>query len=435
MNNLYWQKEKKIPLPVAILIIFFMVGGIVNFFKTQPATKTQASGIKISKLEILNLTDNSAVIFWQTDIPSLGWVYFGTKENQLNQMAFDIRDIKNQKKQWINHFVPLKNLTPNQTYFFLIANEKGIIKKGNQPFSFKTKLQRPKLTNLSPATGKVYQKNGLPLKNGIVILKIEEAEPLGDLTKETGEYLVPLYYITKKDSFEFFQPSFKTPVIIEIFDEEKNYSLIKTTFEKTTPLPQPVIIGKNYDFTNDNEKVLSAVEKNEKIILPKITIIFPKENAVISGKKPLFKGTALPQKKIKVVINPEKQIFEIYSDKDGVWSLIPFYELKPGKYQLIVTTNNEKENPITLTRNFIIGKSGEAVLGEATPSADLSPTSTPTPFQNPTSTPTSVFTPTPTTVYVASPTLSPPISGINFLYIVILSISLIMVGLGLVFVF
>jgi uncharacterized surface anchored protein len=66
---------------------------------------------------------------------------------------------------------------------------------------------------------------------------------------------------------------------------------------------------------------------------------------------------------------------------DGMWRYTPPKPLSEGKQSVTITTSDAKNQTVALTHVFEILKSGTQVLGEATPSATLTPTidMTPTP--------------------------------------------------------
>lgn len=96
-------------------------------------------------------------------------------------------------------------------------------------------------------------------------------------------------------------------------------------------------------------------------------------------------------------------------------------------------TQGKDKKTVTLKRSFSIAKSGEQVLGEATEEATptvVLPTSTPSPVLSVTTTPD--YSPYPTTEL----TPTPPVSGSLLIpYSMIVSGSLILLGLGIMLVF
>lgn len=432
MYSLY-RKERKIPTLVGLFFILILMASLSLVLEQQKKTSIKAALLKLERLEITNLTHNSATIFWRTSEKTVSWLRFGKKENQLNKQVFDDRDVENNKNFYFNHYVNLKNLQPNTKYFFEIVTAKGLVRKqDNSSFIFTTKAQPPQPTTLKPVAGKILDKNSQPLENAIVLLKIEGAELLSDRTRGNGEWLISLYYLTKNQSNEFFPLKQDTPVNLEIISEKGNKTLVKGSLNQLTPLKQTITIGENYNFFQKKEnRVLS--ETTEIQPANKIDIIFPEENAAIPGLKPTFRGVALPNKKIKIIIESNQpQIYEAYTDNDGIWKLTPFYNLQPGKHRLTVITKDENGKEVKIARNFTILKSGEAVLGEATPSATITPSPSPTLMSTPRPTVTAALTPTQAISPTALPTESPPTSGIGFIPLSILGGALFVLGLGLV---
>lgn len=418
----YNFNRKKIPTPLALLFLLMIVLSVSFLARRVNRVAIQARKLPVELLKVTNITYNSATIFWRSQKKEVGWIIYGEEKNNLNQTRFDDRDLEKQKNNYFNHYMTLDFLKENTKYFFKIANSKGLLGNvGNIPFELVTQLKFTLTTNVKPAFGRVLNKNGAPVTDGIVVLTMAGASPLSTLTKNTGEWLIPLYYLTKEGEMGLFLPKPETAVTIEIINEDGLTSQIKTTFASVSPLPQTVILGENYDFKGENINVLSQTD-NRLSSGKDLEIIFPKEGATIPGRIPLFKGTALPGKKVTlfITIGRNTRSFEITTKKDGIWEFTPFFEFQPGKYKTTVTTKNESGKEIKQERAFTIAKSGEAVLGEATPSATVAVTPT-------------LPSPSPTATVV--PTATPPVTGINFTPLVVSSSALIILGIGLLMIF
>ncbi len=118
-----------------------------------------------------------------------------------------------------------------------------------------------------------------------MLLGFEDEVFASTLTKSTGEWLIPLNYKKLSSS---------SKIKIEIISESNQISTIITNIDKISPLPKTVIIGKNYDFIQE-DKVLSATSEISTTGEKKdVEIIYPKEDAVIPGRIPLIKGLAPP---------------------------------------------------------------------------------------------------------------------------------------------
>lgn len=436
MYHKYLKKsnEKKVPTVFLFFYLFFLFFFINRYFKNirQPIISKAINLTIIDQLEVINITDRSAVVFWRTKKKLPSSLIFGTESKKVETELNDIRSINNLPYISYNHFVYLKDLMPGRKYYFKIKVFDQIFQDGNQPLAFKTKNNFIAFNNIPPFFGKV-KKDREKIDDGVIILTIDGAELLGDYLKENGEWVIPLHYLIKKNTDEQFYPKENTKVSIKIFNN--NHSMeIKTFFSNLHNLPKEIIFGQSYDFYSfDKEKnVLS--EKINKNFNRNFDIIFPKEGAVIPGRKPLIKGISNPNSKIKVIFDNPRQIYEIFSDKDGIWLLSPFYDLNFGK-RIIIVSGEFDGKSVKLERSFVIPKSGELVLGEATLSAQTKPKEEITPILTSTPTPFETLTPTISTTtdltyerQNINPTQPMPVSGFEVSYFKVLGIFFVIIG-------
>lgn len=437
-SNYYVKKEKKVPSIVVLSIIVGMIFGVNTYFNKPAVTKTEASPTKINKFEFSNETNNSITIFWRTEEETSGWIIYGEQSGKTDKIAFDERDFEDRPSQYKNHYVTIKNLNDNAKYYFYLVIDNKIIKNSVVPLTFITKNKLAAKSNSQPAIGKVVGKNSLPLDQGVVFLRIDGIGTLSTLTETTGEWIIPTYFLTKINTSDQFFPSSETSVRIEIFDELGNASLVETVFNKISPVPQTIKLGENFTFKSTDDNVLGEATKSEVKTATSETTIktavstdfeinFPKENASIDSFKPLFKGLAPVGKKLLAQIVSKKEKNEIsqkyyfYPDSKGKWSYSPLINISAGEYIFRISFLDEKNKEKLATRSFVIIKSGEAVLGSATPEAVIvTATATPT---------VSIYKKPP------SPTSPVTVSGDNSTPIAIGSIALTIIGLGLVLIF
>lgn len=413
-SDIYLKRDKKIPTLLAILIACFVGLFFIRLF-TQTAVPSKAEKKTVKRLEITNISSNQTAIYWQTDRKTVGWLLYGDKENRVNIPVYDDRDLLQNKLGYMNHYVTVKHLKENQTYFFKLVNDNKLEDNGNLPFTFKTRENEKDFKGRNPAYGKVIQANGLPLENAVVILRVEKDSLFSSLSKSTGEWLIPLNGITT---------SADEKVTIEIIGEQEN-SQVVTDLSNVSPLPQTIIIGKNFDFTSSND-VLSATSMTAPSSTNKeIDILYPRENALIPGYMPLIKGMAVPNSDVIITVQSSTILTSrVKADNKGLWSLNLPSSLSPGDHTITIKTLDRTGNQVTLQRKFFIAKNGEQVLGSATPEGTITE---------------SPETPTPTTGVYMSPTQpltpTPPVSGNNITIPFAGAASLIIVGLGLMLVF
>ena len=375
----------------------------------------------------MNPLPNQVGIFWQTDEKETGWVIFGQNEGSLDKVALDEREIQDKRNLLYNHITFLKNLQPDSRYFYkIVSNNQLVEAEAGGAFTFSTPSSLSPVASLNPAYGKIIKENGEPEENAIVFLLVDQAYSLLTLTKSTGEWLIPLNTLLNKSTLKIQTVGAEDKLLIEILSDDKKRTQITTRYSSVSPLPQTVIMGKDYDFLQE-DNILSAQAVN-KGRASKIDILFPKDSAVIPGGKPIIKGTAIPGAVVEVSIDSAKSYkFKADADKDGVWSVVLTEELSVGTHTLKITTKDEKGKNVELTRKFMIAKSGEQVLGEAT--AGATATVTPSPSPSPVLSPTSIST------LPVTESASPPVPGMDIGPMGAASASLIILGLGILLAF
>lgn len=438
-SNLYLNKERKLPTAVGFLFVLFISIVFSRFFFGM-AGSSKAS-LKVAKrVEIVNLSPIQASIFWQTDQAESGWIIYSETENKENKIAFDEKDLNNlseQKGKYITHLATLKELIPGKKYFFkIVSNDNQIIAQPDgSSFNFITPQNNiNSLQNINPAFGKILQSNSIdPLINSYIILSIKNGYSLLTQIKSEGDgsWLIPLNQIYAKDSQNILTISDKDKIIIEIVTSEGESLTITTVKSKISPLPQTIVFSKdkNYIFVEENN-VLSASTNLEAATNQQVEILYPKENSLIPGSIPLIKGTALPLTKIEISVNSKKTYSAVTtSDNKGNWSYLLPENLELGPHTIIIKTKDKVGKEITLTRRFtIIAQQGNEgrVLGTASGEPTIIFTITPTPTKI------ISYSPTPS---ISNITTTPPVSGSNFIGIIFSSLSLIIIGGGILLAF
>ena len=414
-SRLYFKKDFKIPTFFGVLLLVIAVYFSLRIIH-RSVSYSKASVKNIKKLIVTDISYTSANIYWFTEESQTGWVIYGKSANKLDQVGFDNRDLSTKKGEYHNHFISLRDLSPATEYYFAIVSQSRLILKNDQlPFSFKTLSNQVKLKNLKPAYGKVIDVNNKPIKDAIVLLSLND-KYYSNLTKSSGEWLIPI---------NIEEGGIPKKVQIEIISEDKKISSIITSLDKITPLPQVVVIGKNYNFYEKGETLSAQTAFSSYPREEKIDVFYPKENASVPGFFPLIKGTALPNNEVLIFLDSSKKYSaRVKADTKGFWSFSMPIPLALGKNRLIITTKDKDGKTVRISRNFYVaGDSGSTVLGEATPSATI------------------ILSPTPTInyYYIPSPTAIPtptsPVSGENYLNLAFLSLSLLFIGIGLMLVF
>src|SRR3990167_976833 len=173
-SRFYFRDKGKIPVPLAVVLLFvvaLLMGSV--FLKTGPAS-LRASKKNAKRVEVTNLSPVQASVFWQSEQIEEGFLFYGNNLNAVNTLALDDRDVASKKSQFLNHYVTLRNLEANRTYFFkIVSNNQVIIKPDGTPFSFKTPAILGASSSLSPAHGTVLKESLVGEENALVMLTVD----------------------------------------------------------------------------------------------------------------------------------------------------------------------------------------------------------------------------------------------------------------------
>lgn len=112
MQMASFQKTAKI---LGLIVLMLLVlGGVIVLGKGASSYFAKASSCQAQKVTAANLTENSAVITWQSDDISQGRVEYGTNASNLTFSAPEATSGK-------DHNVRLTLLTPNTVYYYLVT--------------------------------------------------------------------------------------------------------------------------------------------------------------------------------------------------------------------------------------------------------------------------------------------------------------------------
>jgi hypothetical protein len=427
-TNLYTNTgaNRKIPTILGILLILFVV---VFFFSltNKTAVPSRASKVNVKRAEVTNLSPIQVTVYWQTDAKETGWIIYGNTKEQLTKIALDDRDVADKKTAYTNHYVTLRNLKPGSHYYYaMISANQKIVKPDGNLFEFTTPFNSTAKTKIDPSTGKVLKANLNPLGSAIVLLFVDEKTlPLSTMTKESGEWLVPLNTFFDKTTYEEKHFSGDERARIEIISEEEGITTITSRLKDLALRNESVVIGKNYNFIDSNDVLsASAVFKNEQSN-KNISIVYPLEGSLIPGRRPLVKGTAVPGMEISITINSPKTFSaRVTADKDGNWNYLIPEDLELGQHTVTVKVKDRFGKETISSRVFtIVANAGNEAKVLGTASGE----------------PTITYAPTPTSVPIVLSTATPEPTlkkaGISSLIPIISGISLLIIGSGILLVF
>lgn len=403
MNN-----ESRIPTLLGIFIIAVSLASTVFLFNNAKSFLSRASSDLIPReVKITNLSTVGFAVSWITSVPTSGSVNYGIEK--LENIASDDRDLEKGKTgQYLTHHVTLRYLTAGTKYQFEIISGGKAFNYNGEPYLQKTEASVPEINSAPPAYGKVLLPDGAPSADTLVYLNLSSGFTYSTFVKPSGSWLI---------NFSNAQPnSAEEKIVLNL--KKESFSEIITTADKLSPVPE-IILGKNYDFRQNEEKVkgISTFKLPDSEKTP--SLITPASGSAIPNDRPLFSGTGIPGKDIAIEIHSSTTVRgETIVDQAGNWQWSPPAGLPPGEHTVTVKTTDQTGNLLEFVKNFLVLASGSSVVEAATPSASpLLPSPTPTPliFASPAAT---------SSTAPASGNLTPTI------FILLISLTLIILGSG-----
>lgn len=373
------KAKKSIPTLLAFFLIltavtaslFLLKKGGTGFLGAAPQTIPQ-------QIKVTNIDANSFTISWITDQETVGLVKYGT--------SLSLAQTQAQAQANLLHYLKIENLQPETKYYFKIGDQSYEVTTG--PY-----LQTAALADA--AYGQVFQPDGTPSQGAIVYLTLAGASPLSSLSQADGHWTIPLSMTRTADLTRYLDYD-RASASEEIFVQAGRWgeATALVTSQNDSPVPE-ITLGQTYDFrqpalvqpTQSSETQNSGFNLNplnlERPEISPLTILNPEEGEGINTLRPEFQGTGLQGETVTLILesSPSFEV-EVLIDENGQWHWVPPTNLEPGVHTITMTTADGK----TISREFTILAAGGADLPAftATPSGQVSPTSTPSP------TPTSV---------------------------------------------
>lgn len=441
MNNLW---NKRIPTLFGLLAI---VAGIAmtSFLTKQGAllTGNASPSDNPTNVQISNISDTSFTVSYTTSDSVIGSLNYGETSNG-GTTALDDRDKTPTAHK--THFITVKNLKPQTTYYFSIISGSNTYINNGLSYSTKTGflLNPSNAQQRGEVSGKAILPDGSSAKDTIVILSIPGAQSLSTITKDDGSYNIAVNLLRSSDLSSYF--SIPSDAMLKLnLNTDSLSSIAKLSKDEASFVPT-ITLSNNYDFTTGNSPL-----ETEDIATPSASTAFPtatpsaktssspqiltpKKDQSFSDDQPLFKGTALPNQAIQISIHSDQAInATVTSDGYGNWTYRPDSSLEPGTHTISITTKDTFGILKTITQQFTVYASGSQVGESATSSATLTPTITLTPIPTTTIAPIATQTPTititPTQIITASPTAALPPTGSSTVQIYgIFGVALIIIG-------
>ena len=411
--------HKRIPNLFAFILLALGIGvtsylvqtGVVVVGRATPDRQPQ-------NVVISNITNSSFTVSFTTN-EKVQAALSVAEVGKNPQIFFDNRVKSGTQTPYASHFITVPNLSADTPYQFEIISDGEIFTNNGGSYTTKT---APNLNSTAKSLGEISGKTILPdgtaANDAVVIVEIPGGQILSTVTGSGGEYKLILDKVRTQDLKAYLDIPQSTQVVIKLMSGSLKTTITSTLLDASN-LPTSTL-SYNYNFVaveGEEFATSSSVLKapTPQVKFGEIKITTPTENQSFVDTRPLFRGTAVPNQTVKILI--DKTPSSTIADRNGLWTHRPDSPLSAGPHKLTVQTQDAFGISRSLSANFTIFPSGTRVSQTATPSATLIPTSAPTstPTKTPTLVPTSsqaastpttslTQTPTPTLTAITNPT-------------------------------
>src|SRR3989344_470473 len=233
----------KIPTLLGLALLFTATFlGVAIYLYNQEVDKKIRTSVEPQNINIINITDTGATIYWQTKVETTGIIHFG-QTTKLNQGQQEDQDGRQTKK---THFITINGLDSETKYNFKIKN--GNFTFPAETLNFTTaKADQKTLTVAKPLTGKVVEPNLEPAEEGMVFLEIPGASKAGSPISSAGNFIIPLANLYTEDLKSRFEIKDGTEGKLTII-KDNLISEVKIMLPQPESFP-PIILGQNSDFS------------------------------------------------------------------------------------------------------------------------------------------------------------------------------------------
>ena len=442
MNNI-------IKIPTIIGVLFLLAGlaaGIILIQNTKVFRSGAAATAMPKDVRITNITEGSFTVTWRTDSKTVGFVQYGESQNNLGQTAEEeTSDAANV------HFVDVKNLKEQDTYYFKIYSEGDVYDENGVPWTANTGANIGEPESSIIMSGKI-EEVGSADGHSIVIATVPGGSPLSVLTSDSGSWLINLAHTRTSALNSYASIDTKLTVVEILVQGSTQIATAKITPEagKYTPT---IKLGSVNDFTNTlpggsevpgselslpnniptPESKFSVEETNIQGNDKPVTLESIDDGETVNTDTPEFFGEGPPGTEITVTIESDPVTQTANVGANGAWQITTPQNLEPGDHKVTVSWRDALGVLRTFTRSFVVS-AAEGPAFEASSSASLTPTptttatATATPTLSPTATP--LVSPTATTSTVPLPvtgTLTPTIA------LFIMSVGLVLTACAIAF--
>ncbi len=414
--------NRKVPAYAGIFVLLMTLGLTVLLSGNSVQFVSKATiGSEPKNLQVSNITATSFTVSYETDQTAVSTIAYG-KDSSLGNVAQDVRDIQNGGPvEHRIHYVTIQNLEPGTRYYYTITSGATVADNSGSPFEITTpaNVSSPPPAN-GTISGSVALEDGTFPNESIVYISSDNSQLISALVQPDGRFTTSLAQLRTKDLATYLPILEKTPLKITATNAALQ-SEVSVVGEQLAEVPK-IILSKNYDFTLSGDDPLASDSGSsasqsagfpifdEQVSVNSPTITTPEDQQIFKDPQPLFKGRALPNTGIEIVISSDNEIVaSLQSDSTGLWEFRPPVELSPGPHTITISSIDAKGALQKLSRSFTVNASGgqftEPSVSPIQPTQG--PPVTPTVASLPSPTPTLAPSPTATPTAIPSPTIDP----------------------------
>jgi hypothetical protein len=422
----------KMPTILGLILVITIMSGIIILERTFRSPSMASESQAPENIHTTNVSDTTFTFSWTTQLPASGTILVSTTGKN-NYMYYDERDATGKLGLYVTHSITVRDAKPSNDYSIsLLSNGKQYLDHGIAFVVHTPVTLSPNSNGLGPAYGIMRATNDEPIEGALVYLTIDGGQELSAMTKASGLWLIPLNQMRTGDLTAYLPTVERMTENIFVRANNLESSAITDTLNDS-PVPE-MTVGKTYDFRRQqaNTPQAKTLALQTETSLPAngtvlgqttrrsfpVSLTSPAEGAAVVTTLPFIKGTGVPDAFVGISLG----ITQIISgstrvDTNGLWNFTPPKKLGTGKQSVTISTVTDQGKPVAITHTFQVMKSGTQVLGDATPSATLTPENTPI----------VTISPTPETTPESSLSGEPPPTSGNELPTIVL----ILLGIGL----
>ena len=233
------MKNYSLPTILGLFIVgvWVTVGFIFNQNR-ELSTAIKAGDFKPKNVKVSNITDSSAAISWESDIPADFDLHWSKKRGLLDDFIAKSTTAKRV------HYIKISNLDAETTYEFYISRNNIKYINQNFPWQFKTlsKTQNKLVSKI--VSGRVVSNSGLPVDEAIVFINLGTGELLTGVSDQKGSFFINLSLST--NNLDVLDTSILS---ITVRDSRGLISTGKVYVHSANSMPD-IVIGENFDYTN-----------------------------------------------------------------------------------------------------------------------------------------------------------------------------------------